>query len=192
MRVNDAEERWFEIEQALDEKVLRVREIERLLTSLVEIEERDMLLEELRRLYWWTFNSSKIKGLVEAMRALSPGPAVMLVIGLSAAPVPSDNASAVYISRQGIARLLQWLWNELAKDAAGQPHRIAAGPYRQSLFYAATGSYDMTHTCNTWTAEALRVAGLPVRAAGVVFAEDITAQLAPFAAPSPAPQQVSR
>jgi uncharacterized protein (TIGR02117 family) len=131
-------------------------------------------------------------GLAEAVRALSPGPAVMLVIGLPAAPAPSDSAFAVYISRQGIARLSQWLWNELAKDAAGQPHRIAAGPYPQSLFYAATGSYDMTHTCNTWTAEALRVAGLPVRAAGVVFAEDITAQLAPFAKPTAALQQVAR
>src|SRR5205823_10778951 len=60
---------------------------------------------------------------------------------------------------------------ELAKDPGGRPHRIAAGPYPQSLFYAATGTYDAMHTCNTWTAEGLQIAGLPVSAAGIVFAD---------------------
>jgi uncharacterized protein (TIGR02117 family) len=130
-------------------------------------------------------------GLAEAMRALSPGPAVMLVMGLPAAPAPSDNTFTIFISRQGAARLSQWLWNEIEKDAAGQPHRIAAGPYAQSVFYAATGSYDASHTCNTWTAEGLRVAGLPIDA-GIVFADQVTAQLAPFAAATSPPQQVAR
>jgi hypothetical protein len=91
-----------------------------------------------------------------------------------------------------MVRLSHWLWNELAKDAAGQAQRIAAGPYPQSIFYAATGSYDPSHTSNTWTAEALRIAGLPVNAAGVVFADQVTAQLASFATPSPAFPRVSR
>ena len=129
-------------------------------------------------------------GIAEATRALSPGPAVMLVMALPSAP--SENAFVVFVSRQGVARLSRWLWNELAKDAAGQAQRIAAGPYPQSVFYAATGSYDASHTCNTWTAEALRVAGLPVNAAGIIFADQVTAQLAPFATPSPQLQRVSR
>jgi uncharacterized protein (TIGR02117 family) len=126
-------------------------------------------------------------GLADAMRALSPGPAVMLVTGLPAAPAPSENAFILFVSRPGMVRLSHWLWNELAKDAAG-PQRISAGPYPESVFYAATGSYDASHTCNTWTAEALRVAGLPVTTAGTVFADQVTAQLAPFATPTPALQ----
>src|SRR5438105_12002421 len=55
-------------------------------------------------------------GIAEATRALSPGPAVMRVMGLSSAP--SENAFVVFVSRQGVARLSRWLWNELAKDAA--------------------------------------------------------------------------
>src|SRR5437764_6914233 len=35
-------------------------------------------------------------GLAEAMRALSPGPTVMLVIGRPAAPAPSENAFLVF------------------------------------------------------------------------------------------------
>ena|SRR5438105_11052628 len=131
-------------------------------------------------------------GLAEATRALSPGPAVMLVMGLSSAPAPSENAFTVFVSRHSLARLSHWLWNELAKDAAGQAQRIAAGPYPQSVFYVATGSYDASHTCNTWTAEALRVAGLPVNAAGIIFADQVTAQLAPFATPAPQLPRVSR
>jgi hypothetical protein len=45
------------------------------------------------------------------------------------------------------------------------------------VFYAATGTYDLSHTCNTWTAEALRAAGAPVSAAGVVFAGQLLDQL---------------
>jgi uncharacterized protein (TIGR02117 family) len=131
-------------------------------------------------------------GIAEATRALSPGPAVMLVMGLSSAPAPSESAFILFVSRPGMVRLSHWLRNELAKDAAGQAQRIAAGPYPQSVFYAATGSYDASHTCNTWTAEALRVAGLPVNAAGIIFADQVTAQLAPFATPSPQLQRVSR
>ena len=36
------------------------------------------------------------------------------------------------------------------------------------------------HICNTWTAEALRVAGLPVSATGVVFAAQVLDQLPPL------------
>jgi uncharacterized protein (TIGR02117 family) len=124
-------------------------------------------------------------GLAEALGAVLPGPAVMLVMALPAAPVSSDDASLVFISRQGAERLSRWLWDELAKERDGRPRRIAAGPYPQSIFYAASGRYDITHTCNTWTAEALRVAGLPVSAAGVIFADQVTGQLPPFATPGP-------
>jgi Protein of unknown function (DUF2459) len=37
----------------------------------------------------------------------------------------------------------------LAKDAEGAPRRIGVGPYPGSVFYASTGIFDVTHTCNT-------------------------------------------
>src|SRR5438045_27948 len=55
-------------------------------------------------------------GLAEATRALSPGPAVMLVMGLSSAPAPSENAFTVFVSRHSPARLSHWRWNGRAKD----------------------------------------------------------------------------
>jgi Protein of unknown function (DUF2459) len=91
------------------------------------------------------------------------------------------------VSRGGAERLSQFLWKYLAKDAKGAPHRIGAGPYSGSVFYASTGTFDLTHTCNTWTAEALRAAGLAVSSAGVVYAGQLLDQLArpPAATPRP-------
>jgi GT2 family glycosyltransferase len=68
-QVSDAEESWQGIKQTLEDKVCRVYEIESLLTSLSKSEEKNMLLEELRSLYGWTFHAFKIKGIVEAMRS---------------------------------------------------------------------------------------------------------------------------
>ena len=64
--VIDAEEKWKEMKQTLEEKVRRVHEIERLLASGVETGERNVLLRELRNLYRWTFDAFKVKGVIEA------------------------------------------------------------------------------------------------------------------------------
>ena len=125
-------------------------------------------------------------GMGDILRALTPGPAVMLVIPLSVTPQTAfgvSNTFPVYVSRDGIERLYELLWNYLVADKEGAPRRIGTGPYPESVFYASAGAYNLSHTCNTWTAEALRVAGLPVSATGVVFAAQILDQLPPLPAP---------
>ena len=44
-------------------------------------------------------------------------------------------------------------------------------------------TYNLGHTCNTWTVEALHVAGLPVTTSGVVFAGQVLDQLPPLLEP---------
>lgn len=107
----------------------------------------------------------------------------MLVAALQVAPETfygAPNVVAVLVSRDGVARLSELLWNYLTPDKDRPPRRIGGGPYPQSVFYTATGRYYLSHTCNTWTAEALRVAGLPVSSTGVVFAAQVLDQLAPL------------
>ncbi len=96
----------------------------------------------------------------------------------------ASNALTVRVSRAGIQRLAQFLWEYLVLDSEGHPHVVEAGPSRQSIFYASTGTYNLAHTCNTWTAEALRITGLPVSASGVVFANQVLDQLPPLLQPS--------
>ena len=119
-------------------------------------------------------------GIGDLLRAVASGPAVMLVIPLAISPEAFFGASNVFplpASQDGIQSLTEFLWEYLAVDKEGHPRRAGTGPYPQSVFYASTGAYSLGHTCNTWTAEALGVAGLPVSAAGVVFAGQVIDQV---------------
>jgi uncharacterized protein (TIGR02117 family) len=119
-------------------------------------------------------------GIGDLLRAAVPGPAVMLVIPLEISPEAFFGASNVFLLHappDGTQRLSQFLWEYLVIEENGTPGRIGTSPYPQSVFYASTGTYNLGHTCNTWTAEALRAAGLPVNAAGVVFAGQVLDQL---------------
>jgi uncharacterized protein (TIGR02117 family) len=119
-------------------------------------------------------------GIADLLRAAVPGPAVMLVIPLPIAPevfFGAANTFVIPVSQDGVQRLSQFLGSYLAVDKEGFFRRISPGPYPQSAFYASTGTYNLGHTCNTWTAEGLRVAGLSVSAAGVIFASQVLNQL---------------
>jgi uncharacterized protein (TIGR02117 family) len=123
-------------------------------------------------------------GINELLQAVVPGPAVMLVVPLEVSPeifAGTAETFTVPISRDGVQRLSEFLWNDLDKNHDGPPRRIGPGPFPHSAFYASSKTYDLTHTCNTWTATALRVAGLPVSETGVVFAGQVLDQVRPLA-----------
>jgi uncharacterized protein (TIGR02117 family) len=116
----------------------------------------------------------------DAMSALFPGPAVLLVIPLYHQPRDSRPGAQVFelaLSTAGLDRLSNHLWAAFEKSDDGTPRRLATGPWPGSAFYAATGTYSASYTCNTWTAETLRAGGVPVTRAGVVFADQLTDQL---------------
>ena len=116
----------------------------------------------------------------DAMSALFPGPAVLLVTPLYSPPRESRANARVFelgLTTAGLDRLSSYLWAAFDKSGDGTPRRLAAGPAPGSAFYAATGTYSASYTCNTWTAEGLRVGGVPVTPAGVVFVDQLTDQL---------------
>ena len=122
---------------------------------------------------------SRDKDLGHMLLALFPGPGAMLVTALRSPPSAAFGAShviALRLSHAGIDRVSGFLWRYLKTDARGAPQVIADGPYPGSLFYASAGTYALGHTCNTWTAEALRAGGLPFRETGVLFADQVFAQ----------------
>src|SRR5215472_12116770 len=134
-------------------------------------------------------------GVADMLRALAPGPAVMLIVPLKMPPETffgASNTLIVHVSRDGVERLSELLYNYLAADEDRNPGCIGTGPYPESVFYASTGTYNLSHTCNTWTAEALYAAGLPVNAAGVVFAGQVLDQLSSILEETPEPVQTMR
>jgi uncharacterized protein (TIGR02117 family) len=119
-------------------------------------------------------------GIADLLRAAAPGPAVMLIIPLPMAPEAffgAANTFVIPVSQDGVQRLSQFLSSYLEVDKEKSFRRIGYGPYPQSAFYASARTYNLGHTCNTWTAEGLRVAGLSVSTAGVIFASQVLKQL---------------
>ena len=57
---------------------------------------------------------------------------------------------------------------------------LGQGQYANSRFYAARGKYSLLQTCNTWTARALRSAGLPITSLYAVSAGNVMAQTRPL------------
>jgi uncharacterized protein (TIGR02117 family) len=115
----------------------------------------------------------------DMLYALLPGRAALLVTGLRASPEAAFGADSVVplpIAKPQLDALQQFLLSYFATDSAGQPLRLADGPYPGSLFFASNATYDAFHTCNTWTAESLRAGGYPVSTTLVLFADQVMAE----------------
>jgi hypothetical protein len=115
----------------------------------------------------------------DMLRALLPGKAALLVTGLRAPPEAAfgaDNVVTLAIAKPQLDALEGSLAGYFATDGAGQPLRLADGPYPGSLFFASDATYDAFHTCNTWTAEMLRAGGYPVSTTLVIFAPQVMAE----------------
>lgn len=119
------------------------------------------------RAYWTRPDPTSM----DAFAALVPGPGVVLVTALRVPPdaafAPGD-VVALPVTEEGQGRLAAHLAAELREE--GEIRRLADGPYPGSRFYATSRRYSAAYTCNTWTADALQVAGTGVTATGVLFA----------------------
>lgn len=116
----------------------------------------------------------------DALRALFPGPAVLLVTPLDRPPHEAPNSATIFavgLSMAGFDRLADYVWAAFDTSAEGKPRRVDGGASARRIFYAATGTYSAAYTCNTWIADGLRIGGLPITAAGIVFAHQVVDQL---------------
>jgi len=128
---------------------------------------------------------SRDKTFAQMVRALFPGAGVMLVTALAAPPEAAfgpGHVIALSLPQAEVDRLADFLWRYLRNDAAGVPAPFAPGPYPSSVFYHSGGTYALGHTCNTWTVEALRAAGMPVGTGDVLFANQVWARARQLAA----------
>lgn len=113
--------------------------------------------------------------------ALFPSQSTVLVEGCAQPPracyTRAVKIRALPVTVQGAQRLDAYLLATFQRNAAGQAKPLGPGPDPGSEFYASRLSYDALHTCNTWTAEALQVAGLPITYHGIIFAGQLWREL---------------
>jgi Protein of unknown function (DUF2459) len=135
------------------------------------------------------------------LAALWPGRGMLLVTGLTSPPQEAfgvDHVAALAVTADQTRGAQTFIWqsldrremshdaaeshdaadrNSAAENAADQLKSYRRGPYEGSLYFSATPTYSAFHTCNTWAAETLRAAPLPVHSAGVVFAGQLWRQV---------------
>ncbi len=119
-----------------------------------------------------TFMTARADRASEYVLGPFPGPAVIETVGLQSLPPDAygpDGMVALALPPGGAAALSAFIWNDLARDSSGAPRLVGPGRYAGSRFYDAVSGYNLAHTCNTWIADALHAAGLPVSGDGVVF-----------------------
>ena len=105
-----------------------------------------------------------------------PGPAVIQAVGLNVAPAeayPSENTITLLLPPGGSKSLSAFIWKDMTKDSSGKPQIAAHSPNPTGLFYAAQPTYTLFHTCNTWIANALHAAKLPISGDGVIFLSQV-------------------
>ena len=114
--------------------------------------------------------------LLAMLAALLPSSSALLMTALGTTPEVAFGERDVVVlrvSRSGLEQIEARIWHEIEHSPAGDPIRLADGPYPGSVFYAARDTYDGLYTCNTWTAAMMHSAGLPMTTTGVLFSGQV-------------------
>ncbi len=120
----------------------------------------------------------------DMMAGAIPGPGALEVSALRTDPVTAYGAAhtmTIDLPPGGAHRLSAFIWATFRRDGAGEPVKAGPGGFPGSVVYASAQGYALSHTCNTWSAEALAASGLPVRPAGIIFSSQVDAEAQPLA-----------
>jgi|GEM_PF-204462 len=113
-----------------------------------------------------------------AKAALVPTPSVLHLAGFNGRVEAFFTASDLVelsLGDEQFEHLCEFLSESF--DRTGEtPDNLGEGLYGRSRFYRANGSYYFPKTCNVWTAQALKTAGLPTRPATSMRTESVLRQ----------------
>lgn len=93
---------------------------------------------------------------------------------------PASDVIEVRLSQHGFEQLCTFIHDTYQRNKDGKPVYLGPGLYRRSAFYQAQGTYHLLHTCNNWTAKALRAAGCPIAPGRAMTARNVIVQTSVF------------
>jgi uncharacterized protein (TIGR02117 family) len=85
------------------------------------------------------------------------------------------------VSEEAFQRLIKFISDTFSRSHPAAPAEARPGLSSDGRFYAAEGKFSILRTCNTWVAEGLSSAGLPVSPGYVITARSLHAQVRPLA-----------
>ena len=95
-----------------------------------------------------------------------PTPGTLHVVGIPGAVedfAPQNDVVALKLTPSDMERLYLRLSASFDLDVNGNPVMLGPGLYGDSRFYASREVFSLVKTCNVWTAQVLRDAGVPVK-----------------------------
>lgn len=119
------------------------------------------------------------------LAALWPGDGLLLVTGLGRPPGDAFGPAHVRTFRlsaeQGQAAMDFLWWSFLGTQLpapeqlrpSAEIRSIGPGPYDGSLYFSARQRYSAVYTCNTWAADVLHHADLPLNTTGIFFSSQL-------------------
>jgi uncharacterized protein (TIGR02117 family) len=90
---------------------------------------------------------------------------------------PGSKVVELTLSAPAYNRLVTFLSDSFSRLPEKGRATARGGLYPYSRFYPSTGKFSLMNTCNTWVADALETAGLPVSAGFVITAGQLSEQL---------------
>ena len=154
-------------------------------------ESRDLVDVQYLEVGWGdaAFYRAENPGVGLALRAaLGSGGSALHVVALPASPdriFAGREVVEMRLSRPGFRALVRFVDGTFARDGRGRAPRLGPGLYGISAFYPARGHYHLLNTCNTWIADALRSAGVPITPAYAMTAGNLMWQARRVATPAP-------
>ena len=111
--------------------------------------------------------------------ALWAGAGLTLVTAVQGPPQQAfgeQHVLALTLNEQQMRSLQDFIWATFA-TTDGAVAVIEPGPYEGSLYFEALPRYSGLHTCNTWAAEGLAAAQLPIHRRFVLLAGQLWSQV---------------
>jgi uncharacterized protein (TIGR02117 family) len=83
----------------------------------------------------------------------------------------------IAVTENGFQELTRFIADTFSRSHPPAPAEARPGLFSNSKFYAAEGKFSLLRTCNTWVAEALSAAGLPINPICVITAGNLSKQV---------------
>ncbi len=115
------------------------------------------------------------RGLSDAIDALSGSPGAVQITAEQGLPYPGDPITetvVLQVSPQAITALADFAFQAIAKQPDGHVAPYAE-PVPGNCYYDSSVHYGMLHNSNSWIAEALHQAGLPISPDNIVRASAV-------------------
>ena len=132
---------------------------------------------------WEFYQAPEATWAMTLKAAFWPTRSVLHVAGFSE-PVrkffPANEVIEVVLTDEGFKELCRFIARTHMRVERDQGIKIGPGLYGNSGFYPAEGKFHVFRNCNSWVAQALRVAGLPV-SRFTMTAGSVMAQVRAFA-----------